>query len=65
MKVNQNYLGTMYVAFGWEARERIEECVKKIIATLESMPADERNAIFNILNPEVKKAIDNDFEPKV
>lgn len=60
MKVNEKYLKTMYIAFGQGARDKIRTCVEAIIATLEKMPEDEKNAILCILDPEVKKAIIDD-----
>lgn len=57
MKINEKYLNTIYVAFGRRARDDILLCLEKIVATLESMPEEESNAILNVLAPEVRKAI--------
>ncbi len=59
MKVSEQYLRKIYLAFGWKARNQIEDCVEKIINTLESMSKDDKDAIFTVLDPEVKKAIDD------
>lgn len=62
MRVNEKYLQRMYVAFGREARENIRDCVNKIIATLEEMSEGDRDAILSVLDPEVRKAIVEDWE---
>jgi Mg/Co/Ni transporter MgtE len=60
MKVNEKYIQTMYIAFGHDARDIIRHHVENIVDTLESMTKDDRDAIFTVLDPEVKKAIIDD-----
>lgn len=60
MRVNEKYIRTMYIAFGHKARNTIRRCVESIVDMLESMSKDDRDAIFSVLDPEVKKAIIDD-----
>lgn len=60
MKVDEKYLKKVYIAFGWKARDVIQGCVEKIIATLESMSKEDREALFAVLDPEVRNAIIDD-----
>jgi len=57
MRVNEVYLQTMYVAFGRKTRREIRSCIERIIDSLETMPKPRREAMMEVLNPEVRKAI--------